>query len=197
MRHLPRLTQQRLQDCADRQRPIFAQSNERRWRQLPLGGVGDHAKGGERQIMSGSESRRYMGFHIDRNSARCDMQRTLLRRICNRRIYAGDVNDRRATQRTGETLRPRAIALETAAIFGDDSTRHQWGSSSQSRRQAPGDSEADNSGNILAQRFFQPGFQAHAIAAAGDDGDIRPRGDAGLGDKARHGENRAGLYMPT
>ena len=147
--------------------------------------------------MGGGEARRDMGFHIHRHRASGHMQRPLMRRIGDRGIDTGYIDDQRAAKRSGESLRPRSVAFEILPVFGDDGPRDQRCSGAQAGCETTRYAETDDRRHIRMQRFFELGEKARAIATARNDGDMRSGRDARLGNQAGDGENRAGLYMPT
>ena len=118
-------------------------------------------------------------------------------RIGHRRIDAGDIDDRRAAQSGGKTMRPDAIALIGLAVFGNDRPCNERRARAQSRRKTARDAETDDGHHLGAQRVFEFLMEAGAIASTPDDGGLWAGGDTRLGGKPRDGENSAGFYMPT
>ena len=198
MRHLARLTQQRSQDRADRERSIGIETDECGVRKMPLRRVGDYPKGSKGQIMGSGESRRDMRFHVRGDGAGSDMEGAFLGRVRDRHIHAGDIDDGRAAQSLGQPLRPGPVAFEIAAVFGDDCARDERRPGAQPWSEAAGNAEAQDRRDVRSGRAVELGLQLIAIAAAGDDGDAGPGGDPRFGDEACDGKNRPLLaYMPT
>jgi hypothetical protein len=191
VRDLVRLPQQRSKHAADRDTTVVTNADERRGRQMPLGGIRDDPKCREGQIVGSGDARRHMRFHVGGDGACRNMQRPLAGRVDYWQIDACHVDDRGITQRFGDPLRPGVVAFEILSVLGDDPPRHQRRAGAHSRREAAGDSETDNGGNIGAYSFFERNLKTLTIAAARNDNDVRSRRDTGLCQEAGDGEDCA------
>ncbi len=89
-----------------------------------------------------------------------------MRRIGDRKIDPGHIDDRGAAQGLGQPLRPDAIAFEILAVFSDDRARHERCAGVKPGASPPAMPKLTTAETFAAQRLFERRFETRAIAAA-------------------------------
>jgi hypothetical protein len=187
---LARISHDRAEDCAQRERAIRFNRHQGGVRQLPVCRVGHDAKSGKGQLMCGGSPGGNMGFRISGERTRIEMQGEPFGGSAHWKIDTGDVGDRGAAEGAGKPLRPNRIAEIACAVLGDNRTGDKPCPRGETRRQATGNAKTDDSGSLVREGGFKSPRETRDITATRQGEYSRPGGNPRFRLEARNGDDR-------